>query len=299
MDRSGAKGFLAPGDDDFTVDLYVTGPGGIFGFAPNISIDLNDEIVPPDGAFGATVAPATSVSFDIAESGTLLWLFSGNRTPDQVEIVAVTGVPPGSTTTTSTTSTTQPDPPPPAGIVFGDVPVTHVFYDDIIWLADAGVTKGCNPPLNDRFCPDDPVSRGQMAAFLNRTLDLDPTNQIFFNDVSNSVFNVDINQLAASGLTRGCNPPTNDLFCPERNLTRAEMATFVVRGFDFRPGGSSDLFSDDDGNVHETAIDVLATVGVTRGCNPPANDLFCPDRLISRGEMAAFLARADQARTEP
>ena len=35
-------------------------------------------------------------------------------------------------------------------------------------LADAGITKGCNPPANDRFCPDDRVTRGQMAAFLNR-----------------------------------------------------------------------------------------------------------------------------------
>ena len=35
-------------------------------------------------------------------------------------------------------------------------------------LANAGVTRGCNPPRNDRFCPDDYVTRGQMAAFLVR-----------------------------------------------------------------------------------------------------------------------------------
>ena len=38
-------------------------------------------------------------------------------------------------------------------------------------LAAAGVTRGCNPPVNDRFCPADLVTRGQMAAFLYRTLD--------------------------------------------------------------------------------------------------------------------------------
>lgn len=46
----------------------------------------------------------------------------------------------------------------------------HVFESDIDWLANSGITKGCNPPQNDRFCPDDFVTRGQMAAFLHRAL---------------------------------------------------------------------------------------------------------------------------------
>ncbi len=43
-----------------------------------------------------------------------------------------------------------------------------IFETDIEWLAAAGVTKGCNPPVNDMFCPDDSVDRGQMAAFMRR-----------------------------------------------------------------------------------------------------------------------------------
>ena len=43
-----------------------------------------------------------------------------------------------------------------------------IFESNIEWLAGAGVTKGCNPPTNDLFCPDDNVSRGQMAAFMQR-----------------------------------------------------------------------------------------------------------------------------------
>jgi hypothetical protein len=43
-----------------------------------------------------------------------------------------------------------------------------IFEADIEWLAGAGVTKGCNPPTNDRFCPNDSVTRGQMAAFMRR-----------------------------------------------------------------------------------------------------------------------------------
>jgi hypothetical protein len=51
---------------------------------------------------------------------------------------------------------------------FEDVPEGHTFKADIDWLASAGVTKGCNPPVNDTFCPDSYVTRAQMAAFMHR-----------------------------------------------------------------------------------------------------------------------------------
>ena len=51
---------------------------------------------------------------------------------------------------------------------FTDVPDSNVFHDNITWLADAGVTKGCNPPANTQFCPSDNVTREQMAAFMQR-----------------------------------------------------------------------------------------------------------------------------------
>lgn len=51
---------------------------------------------------------------------------------------------------------------------FSDVDDSNVFKDDIEWLADAGVTLGCNPPANDQFCPNRVVTRQQMAAFMHR-----------------------------------------------------------------------------------------------------------------------------------
>jgi hypothetical protein len=51
---------------------------------------------------------------------------------------------------------------------FTDVPDSNVHHDDITWLADSGVTLGCNPPDNTNFCPGDPVLRQQMASFLRR-----------------------------------------------------------------------------------------------------------------------------------
>ena len=55
------------------------------------------------------------------------------------------------------------------------------------------------------------------------------------------------------------------------------------------PAGS---FADDDGNIHEASIEAIAAEDITRGCNPPLNDLYRPDAAVTRGQMAAFLARA-------
>jgi len=167
-----------------------------------------------------------------------------------------------------------------------------VFEADIEWLAAEGVTKGCNPPVNDLFCPNDPVTRGQMAAFLVRALDLAVQLEDPFIDDDGSIFQTDIEKLAGAGITKGCNPPLNNQFCPDDPVTRGQMAAFLVRALGYTDGGVGDLFVDDDGLIFELDIDRLVTAGVTKGCNPPVNDMFCPADVVTRGQMAAFLHRA-------
>lgn len=58
---------------------------------------------------------------------------------------------------------------PPPGNTFADVPVTHPFYRHVEALVGAGITSGCG---GGNFCPDSPVTRGQMASFLARALGL-------------------------------------------------------------------------------------------------------------------------------
>ncbi len=168
-----------------------------------------------------------------------------------------------------------------------------VFESDIEWLAGEEITRGCNPPVNDMFCPNDAVTRGQMAAFLVRALGLtDDGGGSRFVDADGSVFESSIAKLAAAGITQGCNPPVNDMFCPNDAVTRGQMAAFLVRALGYSDDGGGDIFDDDDGSIFETQIDKLATAGVTRGCNPPANTMFCPTDEVTRGQMAAFLRRA-------
>lgn len=54
------------------------------------------------------------------------------------------------------------------------------------------------------------------------------------------------------------------------------------------------LFIDDNGNTLEDDIDKPGTAGVTRGCNPPVKDRFCPGDFVTREQMAAFLRRAPE-----
>ncbi|MEA2002240.1 MAG: S-layer homology domain-containing protein [Actinomycetota bacterium] len=175
---------------------------------------------------------------------------------------------------------------------FVDVPSAHLFLSDIEWLAATGITRGCNPPTNDRYCPDDPVTRGQMAAFLARALDLPEFDESeTFSDDDATPFEQDIERIFVAGITKGCDPPLNDRFCPNDPVTRGQMAAFLVRALDL-PSGTTGVFTDVGGSVFELHIEALAEAGITRGCNPPTNDRFCPDSAVSRAEMAAFLSRA-------
>ena len=100
-----------------------------------------------------------------------------------------------------------------------------------------------------------------------------------------------IEAIAALRITVGCNPPENDAFCPDRTLTRAEMATLVARSLGLR-AQSVGPFGDVADSPHVGDINALHAVGITKGCNPPSNTSFCPTRPVSREETAAFIVRA-------
>lgn len=155
------------------------------------------------------------------------------------------------------------------------------FYNEILWLYYEGITGGCG---GGKFCPTGSVTREQMASFLARALHLPATTQDFFSDDESSQHEGDINRLAAAGITGGCD---TNRFCPRSNVTRAQMASFLVRGFKL-PATGTDYFTDDEGNLHENAINALAKSGITGGCG---TNRYCPNAFVTRGQMAAFLKR--------
>jgi hypothetical protein len=59
--------------------------------------------------------------------------------------------------------------PAPATATFSDVPVGHPFFQFVEALNASGISAGCG---NNNFCPDAPLTRKQMAAFLSKALGL-------------------------------------------------------------------------------------------------------------------------------
>lgn len=180
---------------------------------------------------------------------------------------------------------------PAAAVVppFSDV-AGHKFAASIEWLRLEGLTSGCG---GGRFCPDGVVTRGQMATFLARALDLAPAGADAFDDDDGSVHEAAINRVAAAGITFGCDTRR---FCPNGRVTRAQMASFLSRGFELDPS-TVDWFADDDHSIHQGSINRVAFAGITVGCGA---SIYCPNGLVTRGQMAAFLYRAMAApRTPP
>lgn len=114
-----------------------------------------------------------------------------------------------------------------------DLPSTNVdYFDDdegSIFesahnrLYESGITRGCG----DRtYCGDEPVTRGQMAAFISRAFDLPAATQDYYSDDDGNIFENAINKMIEAGISNGCSASS---FCAEREVTRAQMAIFLVR----------------------------------------------------------------------
>lgn len=96
-----------------------------------------------------------------------------------------------------------------------------------------------------------------------------------------------INSLVVRGITRGCAPGR---YCPQRAVTRAQLATLLVRAMDDVDPASGTRFSDvPSGSTHAGAIAALADGGIIQGCGGGG---FCPDDRVSRAQVATLLTRA-------
>ena len=95
--------------------------------------------------------------------------------------------------------------------------------------------------------------------------------------------------LAELGITKGCRPELAH-FCPHSPVTRAQVASFLVRALELAPSVPFG-FTDTGGSVHKAAINSLAAARITNGCDAwPLR--YCPRDSVRPGQMASFLARA-------
>ena len=179
-------------------------------------------------------------------------------------------------------------PPPPFEDVTGeglhDRAIGCVFF--------YGIAQGRTATT---FAPGGPVTRAQMASFVARLVDtsytpLPDAETDAFADDDESVHEDNINRLAAAGVVTGRG---DGRYAPDEPVTRAQMATFLVRAYELISAQTldpavSDHFVDDDEDTHEANIDLAAQLGLTGGV---AEGVYEPGAALRRDQMASFLAR--------
>ena len=189
----------------------------------------------------------------------------------------------------------------PAKSPFRDVPATNTHRDNIRCLAASGVTAGTSATTYDARGA---VTRGQMASFLARVLDLanalelTPLNDLPPYDGSPDYDDVppssphfrNVMRLSQAGIARG---RTDRRFEPGAGVTREEMAALLHRAVAYLAGATytttSDYFTDDERSFAEADINAVASRGIAVG---DGADRYDPKALVPRDQMASFLVRS-------
>ena len=179
---------------------------------------------------------------------------------------------------------------------FVDFAASYWAYDYIYKIFYAGITTGCSQnPL--KYCPYDLVTRAQMAAFIVRAVEGETDDNYCdtgspFSDVSPDYWACKyIKRLSELEITTGCGP---GIYCPNNNVTRAQMAAFLIRAVEGEPPtdycDAGSPFTDVSPDTWPCKyIKRLSELGITKGCG---GTNYCPTRNVTRTEMAAFLSRA-------
>jgi hypothetical protein len=183
---------------------------------------------------------------------------------------------------------------------YEDVPDDATFAQEIGCVSGHEIARGYD---DTRYGPGAPVTRQQMALFLDRFRRgigiSDARFSSRFTDLEGRSQEVRdaVDTLVGLGVVRGT---SEDRYDPDGLVTRGQMASFlhrlqqsvevnVVRAFDPKAFPSrEDAFSDDDGSVHEETTNGLAAAGLVQGVEPGT---YAPLRPVTRGQMAGFLSR--------
>jgi hypothetical protein len=181
---------------------------------------------------------------------------------------------------------------------FNDVADSNIFEAFIYGAAGAGIMMGgppnCPAGVLD-FCPNNPVTRADMAGYIFRAMHgkntPPPVYQNIFGDVTFNDYNsFYIQGIYDDGITAGCG---NGNYCPNDINKRKQMSVFIVKaveGADFVPPPAQGIFDDVPANdPFAPWIEYLFNQGVTAGCG---GNNFCPEANISNGQMAVFLVKA-------
>ncbi|MBA2664773.1 MAG: S-layer homology domain-containing protein [Bradymonadaceae bacterium] len=157
-------------------------------------------------------------------------------------------------------------------------------------IAQRGVVQGCKaaqaglPGHGPLFCPNQEVSRANMAIMFFRAFNMTRAQKDYFTDDKGMSAEAAINALAYRGITNGCG---GGRFCPSQSVTRGQLAMLIDRTL-VLPNTSRDFFSDDNGKNYEAAANRVAAQKIMVG----SGGKLSGEKAVTRAELATVLARA-------
>lgn len=171
---------------------------------------------------------------------------------------------------------------------FSDVKPGAWYEGAVNYVTENGYMNG----TDKGFEPMKPLTRAEAAGIFANRFDLYDTNlEADFSDVKDGAWYH--NAVAAVSENGIMGSTGNDMFSPDRKITRGEMAALIVRAYGFEVEGEVEhTFTDIEGNMFENDIATLVAWGITNG---KTDELFAPGDTVSRAEMAAFIQKADEA----
>ncbi|PFJ24653.1 hypothetical protein COI92_23610 [Bacillus anthracis] len=168
---------------------------------------------------------------------------------------------------------------------FIDVPKTHWAYKEMMYMAENKIITGYG---NGYFGATDSIIREHLAAFLYRYLKPQDSTNNPFVDIGDSNFKKEILALTARGIF---SVNTEKKFNPKNNMTRAEMATVLVKAFDLKPQGNFE-FVDMKGHWANEYVKILAGNKITSGTG---DGNFNPNGIVTREQFSMFLYKTIMA----
>ncbi len=178
---------------------------------------------------------------------------------------------------------------------FSDVPYDSWYFDSVWYVTENDLMQGTG---GESFAPDTPMTRAELVTLLCRLCGGERVITDTFTDVDSSKWYADyIGWAEKSGVFTGTSATT---FSPERQITRAEVATALSRYFEYielsipEADGVISAFADADkiADWATSHVENLRTTGLMQGNSAGE---FMPGEKMTRKEAATLVARIDRA----
>ena len=262
--------------------------------AQTITFAPLSNVSPGAAPFGVSATASSGLAVSFASNTPSVCTVSGST----ITILISGGC--SITATQAGNATYMPAPPVTEAftVLFNDVSPSAGYATAVDLFAQYGITAGCG---NDDYCPNEDVTRDQMAIFLVRAIygtdSFTSSATPYFTDVQPTTFGFKwIQKLYELGITKGCTPTT---YCPNEAVSRDDMAIFLITlrygmGLAAKPPSFSysttPYFTDVIAtNFAFPWVQRMKQDGITAGCG---NGDYCPTVAVNRADMAIFILAA-------